>query len=101
VLRNCRLERRQAALCLPGFLQDDPGDMLMKPHRSRTLMDSCRHALLLAAAVLALPATSLAQAWPAKPVKIIVNFPPGGAADQIARPVGKPFQEALVQPVFI
>jgi tripartite-type tricarboxylate transporter receptor subunit TctC len=64
-------------------------------------MDSCRHALLLAAAVLALPATSLAQAWPAKPVKIIVNFPPGGAADQIARAVGQPLQEALGQPVVI
>jgi len=56
----------------------------------------------LAAAVLAVPgATALAQTWPAKPVKIIVNFPPGGAADQIARAVGQPLQEALGQPIVI
>lgn len=73
----------------------------MKPHRSRTPIASRRHALLLAAAALALPGATLAQPWPAKPVKIIVNFPPGGAADQIARAVGQPLQDALGQPVVI
>ena len=73
----------------------------MKPHRSRTPRAGRRHALLLAAAALLLPGATLAQAWPAKPVKIIVNFPPGGAADQIARAVGQPLQEALGQPVVI
>ncbi len=41
--------------------------------------------MTLLAAVAGLPLAALAQAWPAKPVKIIVPFPPGGSVDQVAR----------------
>ena len=58
-----------------------------------------RTAVLLAA--LSLSAAALAQAWPAKPVRLVVNFPPGGAADQIARAIGTPLAEALGQPVVV
>ena len=46
---------------------------------------------------------SFAQApsWPNKPLRVIVNFPPGGAADQLARAIGQPLSEALGQPVVI
>lgn len=55
---------------------------------------------------LALIASSLfsaahAQTWPTKPVKVIVNFPPGGAADQLARAIGTPLAEALGQSVVV
>ncbi len=53
------------------------------------------------AALVAWPNTAQAQAWPSKPIKVVVNFPPGGAADQIARAVGQPLQDALGQPVVI
>jgi len=54
-------------------------------------------------AVIALAATGLAfaQAWPNKPIRLVVNFPPGGAADQIARSVGVPLGEALGEPIVI
>ena len=57
-------------------------------------------ATALAAAVLAAPPAQ-AQTWPSKPIKVIVNFPPGGAADQIARAVSQPLQDALGQPVVV
>lgn len=57
-------------------------------------------ALALATAALCAPAVH-ADTWPSKPIKVIVNFPAGGAADQLARAVSQPLQEALKQPVVI
>src|SRR5262245_30156100 len=41
---------------------------------------------------------ALAQQYPAKPVRIIVPFPPGGSADLVARTVGQKFTENTKQP---
>jgi len=71
------------------------GDNPMKHPARRSLLACALLALSLAA-----PLAS-AQAWPSKPVRVIVNFPPGGAADQLARAIGVPLQEALGQPVVV
>jgi len=42
-----------------------------------------------------------AQAWPTKPLRMIVTLPPGGIADFTARIVGPKLSEALGQPVII
>lgn len=58
--------------------------------------------LAFAAALAALAAPqALAQAWPAKPVRMVVNFPPGGAADQLARSLAPRLQEAFGQPFVV
>jgi tripartite-type tricarboxylate transporter receptor subunit TctC len=50
---------------------------------------------------LAVHASAFAQAWPSKPIKIIVPYPPGGTSDILARSVGQKLTEALGQPVVV
>jgi tripartite-type tricarboxylate transporter receptor subunit TctC len=49
----------------------------------------------------ALPAAGQGTDWPAKPVKFIVPFPPGGSVDPLARLLGAKLQEALGQPFIV
>jgi tripartite-type tricarboxylate transporter receptor subunit TctC len=46
---------------------------------------------------LAAPFAALAQDWPAKPVRFIVPFPPGGSVDPLARLLGVKLGDALKQ----
>ncbi len=66
-------------------------------------MESMRPSGLLAALAFALVATGTAhaQAWPAKPIRIIVPHAPGGVTDVVTRVVAQPLGQALGQAVVV
>jgi tripartite-type tricarboxylate transporter receptor subunit TctC len=64
----------------------------------------CLHAVLacaIGAAVSTAPAPVWAQAYPSKPIRLVVPFPPGGSLDVVARAIGQKLTAAWGQPVVI
>ncbi len=62
---------------------------------------SRRHTLILAGSSLALPTWAQVSPWPAKPIKLVVPFPPGGLIDNMARLISQRLALELGQPVVI
>jgi len=46
-------------------------------------------------------AQSAAQSWPARPIRLVVTFPPGGSSDIVARMIAPALAEKLGQPIVI
>jgi tripartite-type tricarboxylate transporter receptor subunit TctC len=56
---------------------------------------------LLALAAAAMPLLAAAQAYPAKPIHLVVPFPPGGPTDVLGRLLGQAFGESFGQTVIV
>jgi len=63
------------------------------PHRRQFL-----HLAAGAAALPAVPRIARAQAYPSRPVRLIVGFPPGGGVDVVARIMGQWLTDRLGAP---
>src|SRR5437868_12861066 len=57
--------------------------------------------VLLAVAGICVSLAAAAQAFPTRPITIIVPYPPGGLIDLVARALQPPFQAELGQPVVV
>ena len=57
--------------------------------------------LLLATLALSAAPLALAQAYPARPVKVIIPFPPGGTLDAVGRMLAQRLSDQLGQPFVV
>src|SRR6266498_2595016 len=90
------MKNRKREICTSGSVRDEDGQ---PPH-----LLGRRNFLRLAAGVAALPAMSRiarAQAYPTRPVRIVVGFAPGGGVDITARLIGQWLSERLGQQFII
>jgi tripartite-type tricarboxylate transporter receptor subunit TctC len=56
---------------------------------------------IIATILLAVTGAALGQAYPAKPVRLVVGWPPGGAADGVARELATKLGDVLGRPVVV
>ena len=90
------MKNRKREICTYGSVRDEDGQ---PPH-----LLGRRYFLHRAACAAALQTASRfawAQAYPSRPVRVIVGFPAGGGVDIIARLIGQWLSERLSQPVLI
>src|ERR1700719_2397258 len=81
--------------------QNDGADPAAPEHRIVRIILPCLIRFALAAVLAMLASAAPAQTYPARPIRLLVSFPPGGASDLVARTLGQPLGARLGQPVVV
>src|SRR5262249_20409420 len=81
--------------------QNDGVDPAAPEHRIMRVILPCVIRLALATVLAMLASAVLAQPYPTRPIRLLASFPPGGAADLVARTLGQPLGARLGQPVVV
>jgi tripartite-type tricarboxylate transporter receptor subunit TctC len=68
----------------------------MRPIRRRIVLGASAAASLAAA-----PGAAWSQAWPARPLRIVIGFPPGATSDILARTIAEKLSPMIGQPVIV
>ena len=63
--------------------------------RTRPVLRARASMLVVLLAACGVTGSAQAQAWPAKPIRLVIGFAPGGAADYVARTISDPLGRAL------
>ena len=63
--------------------------------RTRPVLQARASMLVVLLAACGVTGSAQAQAWPAKPIRLVIGFAPGGAADYVARTISDPLGRAL------
>jgi 3-(3-hydroxy-phenyl)propionate hydroxylase len=69
--------------------------------RRISMIASLKKAALLLALLVVLPVMALAQAFPSRPITIVVPFPPGSTSDLIPRALAPAVSQSIGQPVLV
>jgi tripartite-type tricarboxylate transporter receptor subunit TctC len=78
-----------------------PADIGKMARQERKMFGSIRSALATTLIFFALATSALAQAYPNRPIRLIVGYPPGGAVDLIGRLYAQALSVRLGQPVVV
>jgi tripartite-type tricarboxylate transporter receptor subunit TctC len=67
----------------------------------RSIFSKWKQVFTVTLLAMALPLSAVAQAYPSKPIKMIVPFPAGGTTDIVARIIAQKMTESMGQPVTV
>lgn len=95
------LAPRQIEQYVPGQPFNDQATPINTLMTTFLKLQTRRSVLVAGGAFLAAPTQLLAQSWPAKPIRLVVPFPPGGLLDNMARLISPRLTQVLGQAVVI